>query len=86
MNFKEINLNEATLNTLEKELKQVDWTFLMSDDSYWVTRGSQHRRKIREMIEELYNKGLKKQTNDLFWKYAKGQMYPHEPKSYGVEE
>jgi hypothetical protein len=73
------------LNTLEKELSQHDWTYEMSDDhSYW-TSGTNQRSLIKAMVKKLYEIGLGKKVEVLFYKY-----YPvegcHEVKGYGIEK
>ena len=73
------------LNTLEKELSQHDWTYEMSDDhSYW-TNGTNQRSLIKAMVKKLYEIGLGKKVEVLFYKY-----YPvegcHEVKGYGIEK
>ena len=72
------------LNTLEKELSQHDWTYEMSDDhSYW-TSGTNQRSLIKAMIKNLYEKGLGKKVEVLFYKY-----YPvdgcHSVNGYGIQ-
>ena len=72
-----------TLQALEKELKEHDWTYEMSDDhSYW-TSGTNHRKIIKHIIQGLQEQGMSKKTSDLFYKY-----YPvngcHEVKGYGI--
>ena len=73
------------LNTLETELKEHDWTYEMSDDhSYW-TSGTNHRTLIRAQVEKLYNMGLGKKVEVLFYKH-----YPvkgcHEVDGYGIKK
>ena len=73
------------LNTLETELKEHDWTYEMSDDhSYW-TSGTNHRTLIRAQVEKLYNMGLGKKVEVLFYKH-----YPvkgcHEVDGYVIKK
>ena len=73
------------LGTLEKELKEHDWTYEMSDDhSYW-TSGTNQRTLIRSQVEKLYNMGLGKKVEVLFYK-----NYPyvgcHEVSGYGIKK
>ena len=73
------------LDTLETELKEHDWTYEMSDDhSYW-TSGTNQRSMIRAQVEKLYDMGLGKKVEVLFYKH-----YPvegcHEVKGYGIKK
>ena len=73
------------LDTLETELKEHDWTYEMSDDhSYW-TSGTSHRKEIKVQVEKLYDMGLGKKVEVLFYKH-----YPvegcHEVKGYGIKK
>ena len=57
----------------------------MSDDhSYW-TSGTAHRKQIKEQVEKLYNMGLGKKVEVLFYKH-----YPvdgcHEVDGYGIKK
>ena len=73
------------LATLEAELKEHDWTYEMSDDhSYW-TSGTSHRKEIKVQVEKLYDMGLGKKVEVLFYKH-----YPvkgcHEVDGYGIKK
>ena len=77
-------MKRVDLNTLETELKEHDWTYEMSDDhSYW-TSGTNHRSLIKAQIKNLYEKGLGKKVEQLFYEY-----YPvkgcHEYIGYGIK-
>ena len=57
------------LNTLETELREHDWTYEMSDDhSYW-TSGTNQRSMIKAQVEKLYDMGLGKKVEVLFYKH-----------------
>ena len=69
------------LMALEKELKQHDWTFQMSDDSFHYTNGINEQGRIKAMIQDAYAENI--DPADLFYQY-----YPKdgcEPaNSYGI--
>ena len=72
------------LNTLETNLQTHDWTYEMSDDhGYWIS-GTADRKKIKVMVEKLYNIGLGKKVEQLFYEH-----YPvegcHVPSGYGIQ-
>ncbi len=73
------------LNILEKELKDHDWTYEMSDDHRYWTSGTAHRKQIRAQVETLYGMGLGKKVEVLFYKH-----YPvegcHKVEGYGIEK
>ena len=76
-------MKRKDLGTLEKELKEHDWTYEMSDDhSYW-TSGTNQRSLIRAIVLNLQEHGMGKKVEELFYKY-----YPvegcHEAKGYGI--
>ena len=78
-------MKRIDLDTLETELKEHDWTYEMSDDhSYW-TSGTNQRSLIRALITNLYERGLGKKVEVLFYKH-----YPvegcHEVKGYGIKK
>ena len=57
------------LNTLETELREHDWKYEMSDDhSYW-TSGTNQRSMIKAQVEKLYDMGLGKKVEVLFYKW-----------------
>ena len=73
------------LNTLESHLKEHDWTYEMSDDHRIWTGGTAHRKQMKNQVEKLYEMGLGKKVEVLFYKY-----YPvegcHEVKGYGIKK
>ena len=76
---------KVDLNTLEANLQTHDWTYEMSDDhSYW-TSGTNQRSLIKAQVEKLYNMGLGKKVELLFYKH-----YPvegcHEVEGYGIKK
>jgi hypothetical protein len=78
-------MKRVDLTRLETELKEHDWTYEMSDDhSYW-TSGTNQRSLIRALITNLYERGLGKKVEVLFYKH-----YPvkgcHEVKGYGIQK
>ena len=46
------------LMALEKELKEHDWTFQMSDDHGYWTNGISEQKRIKAMIEYAYAEGI----------------------------
>jgi|ETNmetMinimDraft_2_1059921.scaffolds.fasta_scaffold29508_3 hypothetical protein len=75
---------KVDLNTLEANLQTHDWTYEMSDDhGYWVS-GSMHMKRIKVMVEKLYDIGLGKKVEELFYEY-----YPedgcHVSSGYGIQ-
>ena len=69
------------LKALEKELKEHDWTFQMSDDSFHYTNGINEQGRIKAMIQDAYAEGC--DPGDLFYEY-----YPKDgcdpANSYGI--
>ena len=72
-----------TLDTLDTQLREHDWTYEMSDDhSYW-TSGTTDRKEIKVAVDKLYAMGLKRKVDVLFYKH-----YPvdgcHGVSGYGI--
>ena len=59
------------LMALEKQLKQHDWTFQMSDDHGYYRNGIQEQNTIKTMVLDAYAEGC--DPADLFYEY-----YPKE--------
>ena len=55
------------LMALEKELKEHDWTFQMSDDSFHYTNGINEQGRIKTMIQDAYAENI--DPADLFYQY-----------------
>ena len=70
------------LMALEKELKEHDWTFNMSDDQECWRNGTGEQKIIRQMVEDAYVEGCDRA--DLFFEY-----YPMDgcdaPRDYGIK-
>ena len=73
-----------TVERLETHLKEHDWTYEMSDDHRIWTGGTAHRKQMKNQIECLYETGLGKKVEVLFYKH-----YPvdgcHEVSGYGIQ-
>ena len=69
------------LMALEKELKEHDWTFQMSDDSFHYMNGLNEQGRIKTMVQDAYAEGC--DPADLFYEY-----YPKDgcdpANSYGI--
>lgn len=69
------------LMALEKELKEHDWTFQMSDDHGYYSNGISEQARIKSMVQDAYESDC--DPADLFYKY-----YPMEgcepPDHYGI--
>jgi len=72
-----------TLETLEHQLQTHDWTFNYSDDPKFYKAGSQQQKQIKQQVEKLYEMGLTKKVNELFYSH-----YPSDgcdiPAYYGI--
>ena len=72
-----------TLETLERKLQGHDWTFNYSDDPKFYKAGSQQQKQIKQQVEKLYEMGLTKKVNELFYSH-----YPSDgcdiPAYYGI--
>jgi hypothetical protein len=72
-----------TLETLEHQLQTHDWTFNYSDDPKFYKAGSQQQKQIKQQVEKLYEIGLTKKVNELFYSH-----YPSDgcdiPAYYGI--
>ena len=69
------------LDTLETELKEHAWTYEMSDHhSYW-TSGTNQRSMIRAQVEKLYDMGLGKKVEVLFYKHYPVEGVQFHPES-----
>ena len=55
------------LMALEKQLKQHDWTFQMSDDHGYYRNGIQEQNTIKTMVLDAYAEGC--DPADLFYEY-----------------
>jgi len=55
------------LMALEKELRQHDWTFNMSDDHGVWQKGFSEQKRIKTMVEDAYAEEV--DPGDLFYKY-----------------
>ena len=67
---------------LDKELKEHDWTYEMSDDhGYWLS-GTAQRNKIKKMAEDYYAEG--EDPADLFYQYYPAEGC-HEISGYGIK-
>ena len=77
-------MKRIDLNTLEKGLKEHDWTYEMSDDHGYWTSGTNQRSLIKAQVKKLYEMGLGKKVEILFYKH-----YPvdgcHEVNGYGIQ-
>jgi len=77
-------MKRIDLSTLEKGLKEHDWTYEMSDDHGYWTSGTNQRSLIKAQVKKLYEMGLGKKTEVLFYKH-----YPvdgcHEVNGYGIQ-
>ena len=72
-----------TLDTLEKQLLEHDWTYEMSDDHrYWVS-GTTDRKEIKVAVEKLYAMGLKRKVDILFYKHCPVEGC-HDISGYGI--
>ena len=71
------------LMALEKELREHDWTFNMSDDHGYWRNGIGEQKKIKKMVEDAYAEEC--DPADLFFEY-----YPLEgcdaPRDYGIKK
>ena len=70
------------LMALEKELKEHDWTFQMSDDHGYYSNGISEQARIKTMVQDAYAEGC--DPADLFYKYYPGAGC-NGPHSYGIE-
>ena len=70
------------LMALEKELREHDWTFQMSDDHGYWTNGISEQKRIKAMVEDAYAEGIDPWR--LFYEF-----YPVEgcdgPECYGIK-
>ena len=70
------------LMALEKELREHDWTFNMSDDHGYWRAGTGQQKRIKAMVEDAYLEKL--DPADLFYEY-----YPMDgcdvPEYYGIK-
>ena len=68
---------------LNYELKQHDWTYEMSDDHGVYQKGTEHRKKIKQLVKDAYKLGL--DPADYFYKF-----YPvdgcHSHEGYGIKK
>ena len=55
------------LMALEKELREHDWTFNMSDDHGYWRNGIGEQKKIKKMVEDAYAEEC--DPADLFYEY-----------------
>ena len=55
------------LKALEKELKEHDWTFQMSDDHGYYSNGISEQARIKTMVQDAYAEGC--DPADLFYQY-----------------
>jgi hypothetical protein len=72
MQFKDI-INEDTnlLKKIEQMMKDFDSYYEMSDDHrYWV-KGTEQKRELEKLKDELVKKGLSKDLNTIYQKYKK---------------
>ena len=53
-------MKRIDLSTLEKGLKEHDWTYEMSDDHGYWTSGTNQRSLIKAQVKKLYEMGLGK--------------------------
>jgi|TARA_A100001388_G_C28773180_1_gene505287 ferritin-like protein len=68
---------------LNYELKQHDWTYEMSDDHNVYLKGTEHRKKIKQLVKDAYKLGL--DPADYFYKfYPVDGCHPHE--GYGIKK
>ena len=72
-----------TLETLERKLQVHDWTFNYSDDHRYYETGWMQQKEIKQEVEKLYEMGLTKKVNELFYSH-----YPKDgcdiPAYYGI--
>ena len=72
-----------TLETLERKLQTHDWTFNYSDDHGYWTAGSKQQKEIKQEVQKLYEMGLAKKVDKLFYSH-----YPKDgcdiPAYYGI--
>ena len=72
-----------TLETLERKLQFHDWTFNYSDDHRYYETGWMQQKEIKQEVEKLYEMGLAKTVNELFYSH-----YPKDgcdiPAYYGI--
>ena len=70
------------LMALEKELREHDWTFNMSDDQRYWRAGTDQQKRIKTMVEDAYIEGL--DPADIFYEF-----YPLDgcdvPEYYGIK-
>ena len=70
------------LMALEKELKEHDWTFQMSDDSFHYTNGINEQGRIKAMVQDAYAEEC--DPADLFYQcYPKDGCEPAD--HYGIK-
>ena len=55
------------LKALEKELKEHDWTFQMSDDHGYYSNGISEQARIKTMVQDAYAEGC--DPADLFYQF-----------------
>ena len=55
------------LMALEKELREHDWTFNMSDDQRYWRAGTDQQKRIKTMVDDAYAEGV--DPADIFYEF-----------------